>query len=182
MECRLTETALTVGASQRRSAKEGAVRQFIADNGPARLWMGVVPLAVPALVCWLVAPLPWLIDHWLNPVLFAGLLLVAWAVGWFAAIIPGWLVLGPLYHDQGLRNGAPYRVGEYARVLTRRRCCGQVARVYEVWAERCQVRLDLGEAARERVEDVFSYFEVCRAWPVEPVALADPPCDSTTMP
>lgn len=142
------------------------MQQFIADNWPARLWMGVVPLAVPALVCWFVAPLNWLLDHWLNVALFAGLLLLAWAVGWFAAIIPGWLVLGPLYHDQGLCNGAPYRVGEDVRVLARRRS-GQVAQVSEVWAERCQVRLDLGQVARQRVEDVFSYFEVCRAQHVE---------------
>ena len=137
------------------------MQRFIADNWPARLWMGVVPFAVPAAVCWFVDPLPWLLNHWLNAVLFAGLLVLAWGVGWFAVIIPGWLLLGPLYYSQGLRNGAPYRVGDYVRVVARRQR-GQVARVYEVWAERNQVRLELGEVARERVEDVFSYLEVCR--------------------
>jgi hypothetical protein len=137
------------------------MQRFIADNWPGRLWMALVPLAVPAAVWWLVRPLPWLLDDWLNPVLFAGLLVLAWGVGWFAAIIPGWFLLGPLYYSWGLSNGAPYRVGDTVKVLARRQR-GRVARVYEVWAERLQVRLDFGEAAREQVEDVFAYFEVRR--------------------
>jgi hypothetical protein len=135
------------------------VQWFIADNWPARLWMGVV--TVPALVCWSAHPLPWVLSHWLNAALFAGLLVLAWAVGWFAALIPAWFLLGPLYYGQGLDNGAPYQVGDYIRVLSRR-YRGRVVRVYELWAERQQVRVELGEAARERVEDMFSYFEVCR--------------------
>jgi hypothetical protein len=152
------------------------LRQFIADKWPARLWMAVVPFAVPALVAWIVDPLPWVLGHWLNAASFVGLLILAWAVGWFAAIIPGWLLLGPLYYAQGLSNGAPYRAGDHVRVLSRRQR-GRVARVYEVWAERNEVRLELGEAARQRVQDVFSYFQVNRAQPAEQAAPADRPHD-----
>jgi hypothetical protein len=138
-----------------------AVKWFIADNWPLRLWMGIVPFTVPAVVCWAARPWPWVLDSWLNAALFAGVLALAWLVGWFSAIIFGWLLLGPLYYDQGLSNGAPYRVGDHVQVLCRFQR-DKVGRVYEVWAERNQVRVELGEAARERVEDVFSYFEVCR--------------------
>jgi hypothetical protein len=137
------------------------VQRFFADNWPLRLWMGIVPFAVPATVCWYVAPLPWLLSHWLNPVVFAGVLLLAWGVGCVAAIIPGLLLLGPLYYIQGLRNGAPYRVGDHVRVLACRHR-GRVVRVYDLWKERNQVRVELGDEERERVTDVFSYFEVCR--------------------
>jgi hypothetical protein len=137
------------------------VQRFFADDWPARLWMRVVPLAVPAAVCWWLEPLPWLLDHWPNAVLFVGLLVLAWGVGWYGALIPGWLVLGPLYYSQGLKNGAPFRAGEHVKVLTRRHR-GRVAQVCEVWAERDQLRVELGEAARVRFEDVFWPFEVCR--------------------
>lgn len=73
---------------------------------------------------------------------------------------------------RGLRNGAPYRVGDYVRILARRQR-GRVARVYDVWAERDQVRVELGQEASERVEDVFSHFGVCRVPAAEQVALAD---------
>lgn len=137
------------------------MQRLIADNWPGRLWMLLIPLAVPAAVCWYVGPWPWLVSHWFNTVLFAGILVLAWVVGLFAAIIPGWLLLGPLYYSQGLDNGAPYVVGDSVRVLARRQR-GRVTRVYAVWAERNQVRLELGEIAMERVGDVFSYVEVCR--------------------
>jgi hypothetical protein len=137
------------------------VQRFFADNWPIRLWLAVVPLAAPAAVCWFADPLPWALAHWLNAALFAGLLALAWCAGWFAALVPGWFVLAPLYFSRGLSNGAPYQVGDCVRVLARRQR-GRVARVYEVWGERDQVRVELGEEARARFEDVFSYHEVCR--------------------
>jgi len=137
------------------------VQWFFAHNWPARLWLAVAPFAVPAAVCWLVRPLPWLLDHWLNAVAFAGTLVLAWLVGWFAANLLGWFVLAPLYYDQALRNGAPFRVGDSVRLLAGPHA-GRVVWVYEVWGERGQVRVELGEQARDRVEDVYSDVEVCR--------------------
>src|SRR5262245_51759928 len=116
------------------------MRYFFADGWPERLWFWIVPLAVPVAVWWVVSPLPWIISHWLNALAFAGVLLLAWAVGVLAAIIPGWLVLGPLYFSQARDNGAPYRVGDHVRVLSRRRR-GLVARVSDVWECRAEVRL-----------------------------------------
>ncbi len=134
---------------------------FVAHNWPVRLWLGIAPLAAPVAVCWYTRPLPWVLGHWLNTLAFAGLLVVAWVAGWFFAILGGWLILGPVYYAQGLWNGAPYREGEYVRLLvgSHRGC---VKRVYEVWDERHQVRVELGEGERARYADVFSYVEVCR--------------------
>jgi hypothetical protein len=141
--------------------REPEVQRLIADSWPARLWMGVVPFAAPAAVLWITNLWAWLQSHGLNMLPLIALLFLAWVVGWFGAIIPGWLLLGPMYHAQGLSNGAPYRVGDLVRVPARRHR-NRVARVYEVWAERDQVRLELDDNQRERVKDVFSYFEVCR--------------------
>jgi hypothetical protein len=137
------------------------VQRFFAQNWPVRLWMGIVPFTMPAVVCWLVRPVPWLLAHWLNIPMFAGILILAWVLGWYVAILVGWFVLGPLYYGQALRNGAPFRVGESVRLLTGPHA-GRVVRVYEIWAERNEIRVDLGEQARDRVEDVYAYVQVCR--------------------
>jgi hypothetical protein len=102
-----------------------------------------------------------LLGHWRNAAEFAGALVLAWLVGRFVAILVGWFILGPLYFGQALRNGAPFRVGESVRLLAGSHT-GRVVRIYDVWAERSQVRVELGELARNRVEDVFSHVEVCR--------------------
>ncbi len=143
------------------------MRQFIADNWPVRLWFWIVPLAAPLAAWWYAAPLPWLLGHWLNVVLFAGILALAWVTGWLAAIIPCWFIFGPIYFGQARDNGAPYRIGDQVRVLVTGRHRGQVARVRDVWECRGQVRLDLGEEAAKRWEDVFSDYEVYRIVPDE---------------
>ncbi|WP_020476038.1 hypothetical protein [Zavarzinella formosa] len=137
------------------------MRQFIANLWPIKIWMGVVPLSVPLAVCWRTSPLIWLFDDWLNPMMFAGVMVLSWAVGWYGAVIAGWPILAPLYHSQGLANGAPYQIGDYVLILTRKHG-GRVARVYAIWKERDQVRVDLGEDAKEKCEDVFSYYEILR--------------------
>jgi hypothetical protein len=42
-----------------------------------------------------------------------------------------------------------------------------VARIYELWKERGQVRVELGEAERNDVTDVYSETQVCRQRAVE---------------
>ena len=39
---------------------------------------------------------------------------------------------------------------------------GRLVRVYEVWSERGQVRVDLDEQAKRDFQDIFSFLEVCR--------------------
>ena len=138
------------------------MQRFFVQDWPARLWFLIVPLAIPICVWWLVRP--WLVESWLNWVIFAGVLLLAWVVGRFGAIIPGWIILGPLYFDRGLKNGAPYIEGDVVRILSGRYRNREV-RVWAIWADRNEVRVELGDEARNKVDDVFGYYQVCRVTP-----------------
>lgn len=93
----------------------------------------------------------------------ACLLLIA-AIGYLAGGLLSLFVLGPIYYSQGLENGAPYCPGDRVYLLTGRHR-GQIVPVYEVWDERSQVRVELSDAEREAVTDVFGYVEVCRVSP-----------------
>lgn len=95
---------------------------------------------------------------------FVGCLAVAAALGYLVGGLLSLFILGPVYYGQGLDNGAPYQPGDQVRLLTGR-YRSRVVAVYEVWAERGQVRVDLGDAERSAVKDVFGYVEVCRQRP-----------------
>ena len=58
-------------------------------------------------------------------------------------------------------NGAPFHNGDMVHILVGKHR-GKIARVYEIWEERKEVRVDIGEQAKKDVEDVYSYTEVCR--------------------
>lgn len=134
---------------------------FVAENGPARVWgltCSLAGLVVAIALCqprWasLADPstLAWL----------AGAAALGCAIGGYGGLLVGWPILGPLYYDQCLRNGAPYRTGDRVQILSRPHR-GRVVTIYEIWDERNQVRVDLGPEAKKRVTDVFAYVEVCR--------------------
>ena len=58
-------------------------------------------------------------------------------------------------------QGWPFRVGEAVEVLTGNHA-GTVAEIYEIWESRSEVRLRIGIAEAESVEDVFSGINVTR--------------------
>ena len=72
------------------------MHRFIADDWPAWLWLRIAPLSVPAAICWYLEPLPWLLESWYHPPLFAWVLIIAWALGWFGAILAGAPILGTI--------------------------------------------------------------------------------------
>ena len=117
---------------------------------------------------------------WPRPLL--SWLTVTWTSGICAFAVTGVLfgyisamvVLGPLYEVRARVNGAPFRVGDEVQILIGEHR-GTVAKVYEVWAERRQVRAELGELARKDVRDVFgetSVMRVASAGSVESVTVA----------
>jgi hypothetical protein len=95
--------------------------------------------------------------------------------GWYAAYvgiavlaaIPLGLLLGaiilwpPLFHIASWVNGAPFRSGDSVYILVGLQR-GRLTRVYDVWTERGQVRVELDEKSKNDVTDVFSWNEVCR--------------------
>ncbi len=58
-------------------------------------------------------------------------------------------------------NGQPFREGDWVRILVGPHR-DRVVRVYQVWKERDEVRVELGEQEAKDVKDVFSNVEVCR--------------------
>jgi hypothetical protein len=72
-----------------------------------------------------------------------------------------WPLWIPLYRLATKRHGAPFKPGDVVRVL-RGPHHGKVLNVYEVWNERDQVRLDLGETEKKNVTDVFTVLSVQR--------------------
>lgn len=92
---------------------------------------------------------------------FALLMMVAGCLGLVLGAFFGSMLLTVVYKWVAHRNGAPFRPGDTVVILSRR-YPGHVTRIYEVWAERGQVRVVLGEAERRDVTDVFSFADVCR--------------------
>lgn len=89
------------------------------------------------------------------------LLPVAACLGAMLGVFPGGLLLVPLFRWIESRNGAPFHAGDEVVILSKR-FPGRVTRVYDVWSERHQVRVDLSDGDRENVTDVFCYTDVCR--------------------
>jgi hypothetical protein len=75
-------------------------------------------------------------------------------------------------------NGYFLRKDDWVRILVGP-YRGRVFRVYEVWAQRGQVRVEIDEQSRKEVTDVFSEAEICRAKNPEPAA---PPNEDTAVP
>lgn len=74
----------------------------------------------------------------------------------------GALFIGPVLTSLNSElNGAPFQEGELVRLLVAP-YRDRVTRIYEIWQERYQVRVDLGEKAKENVTDVFGEHEICR--------------------
>lgn len=76
----------------------------------------------------------------------------------------GAILLGPFFYVVASKiNGSPFREGDLVHVL-----CGpyrdRVGLVYELWPSRKQLRVQVGDQAKEGVTDVFSYHEICREW------------------
>jgi hypothetical protein len=96
----------------------------------------------------------------------AFLICVGGVLGFFLALCPGVIVLGPLMLAIRRINGAPFDVGDQVMILSGKHA-GRVVRVYQLWEERAQVRVELGDAERKAVTDVYSETQVCRCRPVE---------------
>jgi hypothetical protein len=82
------------------------------------------------------------------------------ALGYILGIILLWsLTFG---HVAARLQGWPFAVGDRVWILSGKHK-GTLTTVYEVWAERGQVRVDLGSEAKGKVTDVYCAVAVCRA-------------------
>ena len=91
---------------------------------------------------------------------FAAVVVLSFLSGWFASIIPGWFVFGPLLYSQGIANGGPFVPGDTVRIIAGKHR-GTVSKVYGT-GQHETVRVELGKAEREQYADFFSAYELVR--------------------
>ena len=119
-------------------------------------WVAVAGIPISYVGIWLdVAPLKWTGIVLALPLF---VIVLPFCLFLLAALItrPLWY---PFYWLLMKRNGAPFQAGDLVRIL-RGLHKGKVVPVYEVWTERDQVRVELGEKEKKDVTDVFSFVSI----------------------
>lgn len=92
----------------------------------------------------------------------------------FSAFLLSLFILGPIYDSQGIANGAPYQPGDLVLLLVGPHQ-GKVLPVYQVWDQRSEVRVWIGEPEERRADDVFGYAQVLRVSHPQADPLGPPP-------
>lgn len=98
--------------------------------------------------------------YWQFEVLLLVWIIFAIPLGFLIAIPVGAIVLPPIYSLFLWSNGGELKEGELVKVLVGPHK-GEIARVYSV-GQRSDVRVELGEEARENFTDYFEQFELIR--------------------
>lgn len=132
------------------------MREWYRRNKRVIWWVAIAGVPIGYLGIWLDS----------TPVAWAGILL---ALPLFVIVLPFCLFLlaalltrplwFPFYWLVTKRNGAPFHSGDLVRIL-RGPHRGKVVPVYEVWTERDQVRVELGDKEKDEMTDVFSFVSV----------------------
>ncbi len=112
--------------------KPTKAQTFFASPWPGRIWFTTIPLLLALAVARACGSFldPW--ASWWDLVRFAWYMLLAILLGFFLAIFPGWLVIGPLFYDRELKNGGPFKVGDTVQILSGPHQ-GRIARIYSTW-------------------------------------------------
>lgn len=91
------------------------------------------------------------------------------AAGWVFGMAFIWRFLGPL---AARAQGWPFQVGDEVCILSGKHL-NTITRIYGIWDARGQVRVELGEEARNATEDVFCAVAVCRTKARDPITTTD---------
>lgn len=142
------------------------VQYFYADHWPIRLWHGAA-IALSIIGWWHVGGWAALLDRTTWFLAIPALVLFV-ALGHFTGLLVGWPILGALYYGRMLENGGPFKPGDPVRILSRPHR-GRISRVYAAW-QGDYVRVELGDGAKERFEDIFHPAELLRVQADVPLA------------
>ena len=117
--------------------KPSRLQFFFAQDWPLRIWLILIPTCCAVASLYYCGWPPGMGLLWL--LVIAALALAA---GFFLAILVGLFVLGPIYCDRAVKNGAPFRVGDRVLILAGSHR-GQVSKVYSAW-QGDSIRVELG--------------------------------------
>lgn len=133
------------------------IQYFFAKDWPLKIWRIICILVGMAILAYRL----FVTGAWLNTytlIFSAGLILLAGIVGFFVSLIFSFILL-PIYSLGARLNGAPFRENDEVQIIVGPHQ-GKSAKIYEIWSERKQVRVYLGEEEKETVNDVFSYTKI----------------------
>jgi hypothetical protein len=132
------------------------IKQWYNRHGKL-IWWAVVA-GVPIGYLGLLTKTPWL--WWLGIVLALPLFVVVLPICLFLlTAMVTWPFWYPFYWLIITINGVPFEQGDMVKILWGRHR-GKVVRVYDIWNQRDEVRVELGEKEKEDYTDVFSFISV----------------------
>lgn len=136
------------------------VRQLIADGWPTRLLLSALLAAALWFLISAKSLQPHHLSEWRLVIGFVALSGAVLLMGLLAAIVLSALFLLPIYRHQAWLNGAPFKVGDFVRVLSGP-AKGRTARIYSYWQGET-FRIDLDAAAKEQFKDIFGAHQLER--------------------
>jgi hypothetical protein len=149
---------------------KNCIQYCLARNWPMKIYF----LAAALLGEWFVLtecqPSAALLHDWEYLLMFVPTIVLMPVLCCAFAVVPAPLILVPIFRLGAKLNGAPFHVGDPVRILVGPHR-NHLTRIYEIWDERREVRVELDPQARESVKDVFEFTQVCR----ENAAVKPPP-------
>jgi hypothetical protein len=141
--------------------KPSCTQYVFAKNWPLKAFLGLAAVLGVVFAVITCQPTVAVFHDWQYLLLFVVCLVGAPILFFLAAVPIATVVLTPLYQIRARRNGAPFRAGDRVRILAGPHR-DRLVRVYAIWEDRHQVRVELDAQAKTEVKDVFRYTEICR--------------------
>lgn len=127
---------------------------FYAKDWPLKIWFGVISVMCLVAAIAVTRPTMAVLKDWRSLLWLGAIVVMFQLLGYFAGILVGWFILGPIYYDRMLKNGGPFKVGDYVQILVGPHE-DRVVRVYSLW-QGDTVRVELGEREKDTFRDVYA--------------------------
>lgn len=148
--------------------KPTRAQYFFASPWPNRIWFTAVPVLMAFWVGQFWAEFLEPLSSWWDFIRFCWYVLVGLLLGFFVALFPGWLLIGPVFYYRELKNGAPFKVGDTVQILYGPHK-GRISRVYST-GRGDTLRVELGAMEKDECKDIFSPDQLLREGSTEPSA------------
>ena len=138
------------------------MQYFFAQEWPINvvmvsIWLSIALVVVRATGLTLAS-----LTDWRSALTTVAIVVLSLILGFFAAILIGYMVLSPILQDRVIKNGGPFKVGDTVQILAGPHM-GRISRVYSsANLQDDSVRVELGEIEKETLKDVFTSMELLR--------------------